>query len=312
MSRPKSKNVSIVAASSNYLGELNALFNSIDYWEIDTDVVLLSYKLPEDYLKRIQEVFDFNIKIIQAPEGEQIRMTAIERFRVACEEGKNYEAILLLDADIYFTANVDLYFDVASKGFIITSHNGMIIGFGKSYQRDYNVDLGVPDYPYVKVHSTVPIWLSPKDLDWFKALYDSREMDNFDDLMYLNVLGIKMGKNKRMLSLQAFQSTNIHHWSMKLETGLIRKGDLVLTGVEGENLSVHGKFSMEAYYKDLMKVMDGYLKDEGFTEKRHREKVLKSREIMLEEFMKYTYLCKLDLRDFIHIEWLEKKLKPLE
>lgn len=315
MSNTKSKNATIIAASSNYLGELTALLNSIDYHKINTDVLLLAYKLPENYLKRIQEVFDFHVRIFQAPEGEQTKMTAIERFRIAVEYGKEYSAICLLDADMTFMSNLNLFWDIASKGFLIGAHNGMIISFGQAYQQRYHVNLGVKEYPAIKIHTTAPIWLSPQDLDWFDALYKSKRIDSFDDFLYLNILGIKMGKTDRMITFSPFKFTNIHHWSMKVETGMMRKvgdmGDLILTGTEEEVLMNHGKFSSEAYAKDLMTVMKGYLKNEGFTE-RHERRVLASREVMVEEFIKYAYLCKLDLRDFVKIDWLEEKLKTFD
>ena len=311
----KSKNATIIAASENYLGELTALLNSIDYHKIDTDVLLLSYKLPEDYLKRIQEVFDFHVRIFQAPEGEQTQMTAIERFRIAVEYGKEYEAICLLDADMTFMSNLNLFWDIASKGFLIGVHNGMLISFNQTHQKQYGINLGVKEYPALKIHTTAPIWLGPQDLDWFDALYKSKRVDSFDDFLYLNILGIKMGKDKRMITFSPFKFTNIHHWSMKIETGMMRKvgdiGELILTGTEEEVLMNHGKFTLENYAKDLMLVMRNYLKNEGFTE-RHERRVLASREVMIEEFIKYAYLCKLDLRDFVKIDWLEKRLPNVD
>ena len=311
MSNQKSKNLTICAASSNYLPGLNALLNSIDHWKIDTDVILLAYHLPEEYLKRIKEVFDFNIRIIQAPEGEQTRMTAIERFRIAYTEGVNYEAILLLDADFFFMTNVGLYFKVASKGFIVASRNGMIINFNEEYQKRYQVNLGAKEYPYPNIHTTIPIWLSPQDLDWFKRLYHSRRVDGFDDFLYLNILGIVMGKDKKTICLEPYSVSNIHHFSLKPVTGIIKKGKLLLNGLEGEMISMHGKWWDKGYYDDLAKVMEHYLKVEKLGEKQKRG-TLESRKIILEEFMKYTYLGKLDLREFVKIDWLEKKLSEID
>ncbi|NQU99901.1 MAG: hypothetical protein HQ538_04135, partial [Parcubacteria group bacterium] len=119
-----SKNVSIVAASENYLPAINALFNSIDYHKIDTDVLLISWRLPKDYLKRIKESFNFNIRVIESEHEHQVEGTAIERFRYAVELGKEYDAICMLDADMTFMSDINLFWDIASKGFIIAAHNG--------------------------------------------------------------------------------------------------------------------------------------------------------------------------------------------
>jgi len=306
----KSKNLTVIAASENYLPALNGLLNSIDYHKIDTDILLVSFRLPQDYLKRVKETLNFNLIVVESEHEHQVEGTAIERFRYAVEYGKDYEAICLLDADMTFMSNLNLFWDVASKGFIIGAHNGMFISFGLEHQRRYGVDLGVDEYPAKKIHTTAPIWLGPQDLDWFDALYKAKRIDSFDDFLFLNILGIKMGKTDRMITLPPYQLTNIHHFSMKVETGMMRKGkngELIMSGTEEEVLMNHGKFWDENYYNDLMLVMDGYIKNEGFTE-RHKERVLMSREIMLEEFIKYTYLHKLDLREFIKIDWLEEKL----
>jgi hypothetical protein len=308
MRNEKSKNLTIVAASKDYLPGLNALLNSMDYWKIDSDVLLISWKLPQEYIKKAQEVFNFNVKVIESEHENQTYGTAYERFKYAVEYGKNYESILLLDADMYFMSDEsNLFFDVASKGFIITAANNMLINFNEAYQKQYNVNLGSREYPYVKIHTTAPIWLGSNDLDWFEALYNSERVSTFDDFLYLNILGIKMEKDKKMIVLPSYRLTNIHHFSMKVETGMIKKGNLILSGTEEGMIMNHGKFWDEPYFKDLMTVMDGYLKNEEFSEK-HRENVLNSRKIMLEEFIKYSYKCKLDLREFKKIEWLENKL----
>jgi len=310
----KSKNLLVVAASENYLPAINALFNSIDYHKIDTDVLLISWRLPKDYLDKIQEVFNFHIRIIESNHEHQVEGTAIERFKYAVEIGKEYDAICLMDADMFFMSNVDLYFQVASKGFIVTAKNGMIINFNEAYQKQYNVDLGTSEYPYLKIHTTAPIWLGPNDLDWFDALYQSKRIDSFDDFLYLNILGIKMGKDKRMISLEPFSTTNIHHFCLKPTTRVLKKtspeGYFVMSGTEGEMTSMHGKLWIENYYLDLAKSMDRFFIDEELGN-RQKKQMLDSRETMLEEFIKYAYLCKLDLRDFVKIDWLEKKLSNM-
>lgn len=307
----KSKNLIVVAASSNYLAGINALFNSIDCHKIDTDVLLISWRLPQEYIDKAKEIFNFNIIVVESTHEHQVQGTAYERFKYAVEYGRDYEAICMLDADMTFMSSLGLFWDIASKGFIIGAHNGMLISFGQEYQQRYQIDLGVNEYPAKKIHTTAPIWLSPQDLDWFETLYNSKRIDSFDDFLFLNILGIKMGKTDRMITLPPYQLTNIHHFSMKIETGMMRKGEkgeLIMTGTEEEVLMNHGKFWDENYYIDLMTVMDGYIKNEGFTE-RHRERVLRSREIMLEEFIKYSYLHKLDLRDFLKVDWLEQKMQ---
>lgn len=304
----KSKNLTVIAASENYLAGVNALINSLDYWKIDTDILLLSFRLPKEYLEKIQEVFDFNFHIIESTGEHQVLSTAIERFKYAVEIGKEYESILLLDADMYFMSDeANVLFDAARKGLIITASNGMIINFNKAHQDRYGVNLGSDEYPYAKVHTTAPIWLNPQDLDWFEALYDAKRIDSFDDFLFLNILGIKMGKDKKMICLPPYRMTNIHHTCLKPVIGTIDKEVIILSGTEESMICMHGKFWDENYVKDLMKVMEGYFRNQQFGE-RQQQQAQNSCDLLLREFIKYCYNCKLSLKDFVKIDWLEEKL----
>jgi len=303
----KSKNLVVVSASPNYLASINALFNSIDYHKIDTDVLLVSWRLPQEYIKKAQETFDFNIIVVESEHEHQVQGTAIERFRYAVEYGKDYEAVCLLDADIFFTDNPSRFFYAASKGVIITGHNGMHISFTKEHQRIYQCDLGVEEYPHYQIHTTAPIFLSPQDLDWFDSLYKSERVDSFDDFLYLNVLGIKMGKIEKMICMPPYFFTQIHHFGIKPNTRIIEKGGVLLSETEERICSVHGKWENFGWYDGLMMPMQGYFEDNDFS-KKHEERALESREVVLNEFLRLCYKHKLNFKEFATIEWLENKM----
>lgn len=276
----------VVAASDNYIQGLVAMLNSMQYHKMTADVILIPWNLPEEFLNSLGK-YSFNIRVEPNEVEHQVLATAIERFRVAAELGPAYHAICLLDADMYFHNPVDIFFDVAAKGFIVTASNGMIIDFGVDYQEHYGVDLGVPSYPYGKVHTTAPIFVSPADLDWFRALYNARRIDSWDDFLYLNVLGIKMGKPSRMICMPPYAFTGIHHWQLKVETGIVRKeGNLILSGTEETIYTSHGKFWDESYRQDLLKVMYRYMATWSMGQK-CIERVEDAHRISIEEFNKY-------------------------
>lgn len=253
----------ITAASENYLPALQAQVNSIRYWHGDrVDIILLAHNLPMEFLDGLPE----EVIKIYSTHPDQVQGTAIERFRIAVEYGADYEAICLLDADVFLEANCDRWFEVAKAGFIVTGSNGMIINFGKEHQDKYGVDLGTFDVPYAEVHSTVPIFLSPADLDWFDLLYNSKRIDSFDDFLFLNILGIKLGKDKRMICLPPFSFTGLHHWQVKPETAIMFKGGMLLSGTEEKVYTVHGKWFDETWRNDLWRVMGPYLKNQDMGE----------------------------------------------
>ncbi len=286
VSGPKSRFAFVVAASNDYTQGLKAMFNSMDYHGMTEDVILIPWNISPEFLAGLGR-YKFQFRLEPNDVDHQVLGTAIERFRVAYELGQEYDAICLLDADMFFHNKVDLFFDIASRGFIVTASNGMVINFNREYQNIYGVDLGSDQWPYPKVHTTAPIFLSPKDLDWFKALYDARRIDHWDDFLYLNILGIKMEKYKRMLCLAPYAWTGIHHWQLKIETSIISKGrDLVFTGTEEEIYMSHGKFWDELYNSDLLKTMDKYRERWDMGEK-CKERVLEAYTVLLEQYNKY-------------------------
>jgi len=288
---PSNKFAYVVGASDNYIEGLIALFNSMEYHGSQADVILIPWKLPEEFIQGLDK-YSFNFRVIPNNIEHQVLATAIERFNVAAEYGKGYDAICLLDADMYLLGDVDLFFEVAAAGFIITGSNGMIIDFNAEYQKHYQTDLGRPRWPYKKIHTSAPVFVSPKDLDWFRLLYDSRRIDTWDDFLFFNMLGIKLEKYKRMICMPPYAFTGIHHWQVKVETGVLKKGqdvdgdDLILAGTEEAVYMAHGKFWDETYCKDLLTVMYGYLERWSMTGK-SKQRMEDAQKVLVERFWKY-------------------------
>ena len=281
----KNKYAFVVGASENYAPGLIALCNSISKFHDNVDIRLLDYNLSEDTISKLEKI-NITLHIQKATNQNQILATAIERFEYAYFLGQYYDAVCLMDADLFLTANCDTFFDVASKGFIVTGSNGMLINFNEDHQKKYNVDLNCKDYFHTKVHTTVPIFINEDNLDWFKLLYDSKRIDHFDDFLYLNILGIKLDKSKKMITMPPYCFTGIHHFNLKPVTGIIRKENIILAGTEEQAYMIHGKWWDKGWYSDLMLVMEKYFKDNHFSDLQ-REWALRSRKIMLQEFSYY-------------------------
>jgi hypothetical protein len=285
------KRAFIIAASENYLPGLKALLNSIDVHQPDADVILLSFRLPPDFLIQFnyEESGDCIHRVICSESDDQVHGTAIERFKVAAEVAKDYDSICLMDADMFLLEDCSTFFDVAAAGFIVTGSNGMIVNFNRDYQDRYGVDLGSDDYVYTKVHTSVPIFINQDNIDWFAALYNSRRVDHWDDFLYLNLIGAKMGKDKKMICLPPYQFTGIHHFQMKPETRLVEKGGKILSATEEQAYMVHGKWWDEAWLQDLMPTMERYLNDEQRGDK-CRQKVIDSIQLIKDRFNHYLNL----------------------
>ncbi len=276
----------IVAASDNYRAGLIALLNSLATHSPTAHVELLSFQLPDDFLEQVEQRGGVTIHHGDHGEKGQVEATAIERFRIAYEVAADYDALCLLDCDMFATANCDTFFRAAAAGMIVVGSNGMVIDFNREHQDRYEIDLGADSYPYPKTHCTAPIFISHENTDWFEALYNSRRIDSWDDFLYLNALGIKMGKSDRMIVMPPYAFTGIHHFHVKPATGIIRKAGTILSGTEEQVYFCHGKYWDDNYNAGLLEVMEGYFRNEELGDHQRRQ-TERSLEVILEEFERY-------------------------
>lgn len=267
----------VVAASENYLPGIKALFSSIEIYCPHIDVLFLPHG---SFPLLPHSAYSFKLLSFNTDIEHQVHGTAIERFRIAIEYGRAYDAICLLDADMFLCADPTIFFDVAAKGFIVTGSNGMAINFNRAYQDQYHMTLEVDDYPYYKVHTTAPIFLSPSDFDWFEELYNSKRIDSWDDFLYLNLLGIKLGKDKRMICMSPSIFTGIHHFLLKPNTRAMERDGKLITETEEEIYMVHGKWWDEGWLSGLMQPMEGF----ASSQRPIMEVAIESRDIMKRRF----------------------------
>ena len=255
----------MVSASGYYAPGLKALLHSINEFGKGIDIVAFVSPDVDD-----SKVIDWNeyhsgrelTWIISEGTNDKVEMV-VDRFKKFAEIGKEYDAICILDADMYLTADVCLFFDIADAGFIVSGSNGMLIDFNSEYQKIAGVELGRSTWPYPQVHTTVPLFLSPKDLDWLKSVYDAWTPDGLDDFLLLNILGMLMNKHERMLVMPPYAFTGIHHWQMKPETAVFEKANLLLSGTEEQVYMVHGKWWDQKWLDGLWETMERYFQDEG-------------------------------------------------
>ncbi|MFA5636617.1 MAG: hypothetical protein WC977_12040 [Anaerovoracaceae bacterium] len=271
----------VVAASDNYRPGLIALLNSLRTFEPDSHVYLLSFRLPEEFLAQVAE--RGGVTVVESPGEHQVEATAIERFRLAAEIAPDWDALCLMDCDMFLSASCRVFMRAAARGMIVTCSNGMVINFGRDHQDKYGVDLGRDQCIYPKVHCTAPIFISAEHTDWFAELYNRRRVDSWDDFLFLNVLGILMEKDQWMLTMPPYCFTGMHHFDVKPVTGAMDKGGLLLSGTEEQKYMCHGKFWDEAYVKDLLTVMEGYYRDEQLGDRQARQGV-NSRAAVLKHF----------------------------
>jgi len=243
----------IVAYTDNYLPGFTALKNSIKKY---MDVELIAHH------------------------GTSVKDTAIERFKIAYDICDKYDAICLMDADMFLTADCTLFFDIASKGFIVTGSNGML--HDNLFKKDWDIDL---NSPYVKIHTTVPIFINHENIDWFIDLYNKKDIPGWNDFIFLNALGIE--RQNKMLCLPPYTFTGIHHWQMKPETSVMKRDNTIISGTEEAVYMVHGKWWYDGWIDHCKITMESYFKDEQIGE-RGRARTYQAIAILKAEFDKLS------------------------
>ncbi len=233
----------IVAVSEGYIPALDALLGSLNEYGAGAEVLLLAWQLPDAYLESLEK-YNYKISVIPStnPDRDAKQATTIGRYWVASKVADDYDAVCVLDADMFLLADCTLFFKLAAAGFIVVGSNGMLIDFGRNQQERYGVDLGIESLPYPEVHSSAPIFISKADTNWFEELVTWDRTDSWDDFLLLNLLGIKLGKTDHMVVMPPYAFTGLHHWQVKPETALRYKGDLVVSGTEERVYMVHGRW----------------------------------------------------------------------
>lgn len=125
----------VVSACSKYTPELCALLNSLDFIGNQEDVHVLGYKLPKEFVDQFGKigyrVIHHNIPEPEARQfGGEGEILCRKRYWYAALWGQEYEAICLLDADMFFVRPVTQFFDVAAK-------TGFLLGAGLEQKRVY-------------------------------------------------------------------------------------------------------------------------------------------------------------------------------
>jgi len=165
-----------MTATSGMLPGVNAFVNGLDYYENKVDLFLIGDQIIESYVKRAQKVLDLKVNFLfksihqankdfSAPSekkgGWRVRFF---RYKQAAEIGKDYDAVMIVDADMLCLNNLMTYFKLAhdSKWIILpTNPWGMkledVINHGTEGLK------GASSPPY----HNMPLFIDPNKWKWF-------------------------------------------------------------------------------------------------------------------------------------------------
>lgn len=125
----------IVSACKKYVPELAALLNSLEAIGNKHDVFVIGYELPPELTSGFG-LLSYKVNFYDIPEAEarqfggESEILCRKRFWYAAEWGKDYDAVCVLDADMWFVRPVDQFFEIAAM-------TGMLLGATLEQKRIY-------------------------------------------------------------------------------------------------------------------------------------------------------------------------------
>lgn len=255
----------VVAASKGYEPGLRACLNSFKYYHptkvwtyvlgLDMDAEDFGKVIP-DGMRATAVTLDW-IETKNYPGKNTAWSTKIPRFKFASElEG----IVMLVDADFFFCANWDHWFRMAELGYIIGGSNGSNVRYHEDWRKKYGID--VPDFYNYKTICSIPTILDTEAHgSVWKDVYEHKINGNGTgaDFDLQNIFMTVRNKTKWIIPLPSQQTTGIHHFQLKLDTGIMMVQGKLMTRDGLEVLSIHGKWWQEGWRRNvLMKMKDYY------------------------------------------------------
>lgn len=248
----------IVSACSKYLPELTAMLNSLDMIGNNHPVHIIGYNLPNEFVSQLTKL-SYPAHLYEIPEAEarefggEGEILCRKRYWYAAEWGETlgYDAVCVLDADMFFIRPVDQYFKIASQC-------GFICGAGLEQKRIYgeepNQKVGgvqlIPPTWNAKDIACAPLFFDPKKWgDLFRRSWtifsEGFPTTNFKapDMESYNLLILAGQHQDDVLLLSNYSLVGTNEKLLKPYTRMTVQGDKLLWTEGGEPIYiVHGQF----------------------------------------------------------------------
>jgi len=250
----------VVAANTKYLPYLNAFLNSLEYVKNTQDVHIISWGLSPSYLNKLSQLSYKTIiheisndsKMIEISEGDALMRY---RYKLAADL-KDYESVVVFDADSIVVRNLDLWLEVAAR-------SKTIIGVALEQKRWYgepeehhkvNGEYPIPRTWNEKDIACSPLFFSPKDFgDVFSyswhifADYPPEKRALCPDMDCLGLAILKHGVQDRVIALAEATFSGLHETLLKPFSHVCEQHGKLFT-INGEEIfAVHGQYNSEIW-----------------------------------------------------------------
>lgn len=285
------KTAFFVAFNRSYILPFHALLNSIIEYCPGQDVII-AYEATDidrdcnsyiDYLKSTAVKYGNRLKFIPCT----YKNIQNERYITLCKILTEYDSICLLDADMFLTFNLDVYFDISSNTDIIIGVRDFSdrLYHNKNYiNKDGSTNFEISKY-LSEFICCAPMWFNKRNQNYAADLASAIEndtIDNFGDMENINIKIATRGLQSKLLALPCEQFVQTRFSFMNPLTRIsIKKfnpkeihGNLslydtkIVTTQHAHCIkSIHGKFYNPEWVQFFKDEFDRHLRNSfGFTD----------------------------------------------
>lgn len=262
-----------ICSNGQYIPFLNVLLNSLDKHQIDNvDVYLMYYEFNLDYLEKIKDSFNFNLIPIEIKKedfdihefNQTNRNLFIKqsRFKYIKEYGMKYDAICMLDADMFVTTPnfMNLFELVKGTSKLIACNERYKWNFDSKYTLNGEKIFDTPVKAH-KFHCSVPIVFDLKKwgevFDYYNEMaYNSFEVDEnnkihkpIGDMYCWNISVYKNDRQDDVILFPMETMTQVHQTNSINWTRLVKDKGIWRTNAGDEVFSIHGRVGKEGWRK---------------------------------------------------------------
>lgn len=306
----------IVAANRRYLPGLNALLNSLDMVGNKYPVFILGYDLPEDYLNKASMVLSYPIFTTKIKQEEveflgEAEVLMRKRYSYPADlDFGSYEAVCILDADMFFAHNAEVYLEIAHK-------TGLVLGCGLEQKRRYGdanhqypsgsgVYLIAPDFWNAHDLCCAPLFVGPQ---WYPALKKSWDIVNVEpdkrfkapDMDALNICLLEAGSHDRTICLSQHNWTGLHECFMKAHTRAVDIHGKLCTEDGEEIFVVHGQWWNKTWRGWQIENQLGMVDREFDGSESYKSRSKASFEHVLERYKMAAVSHKININDYLEM-----------
>ncbi|HUS88888.1 MAG TPA: hypothetical protein VMW91_05875 [Desulfosporosinus sp.] len=246
----------IVTANKRYTPEVVAMFNSLDFVGNTHDVFFIEHDFDQDVLDQLDKlsykvtVHHINEEEIQDSHGLS-EILCRKRYWYAATIGANYDAICVLDADLVWVRNPELFFTVAEKtGFILGPHKEQNKVYDDPHHK-FNNEWILPEVYYNnKDLCNCPLFIDAnvwkealkESWTWFKEGFPENNM-KCPDMDCMNIAFIKYGGANKIIKLSNHQWLGTNETLLKPYTRACSDRENLIKTENGQDIfCYHGQF----------------------------------------------------------------------